>query len=178
MANNRCQQFIDINQSMSSDLNKYNFINKKDYELLEMINKIKQTIDNYLIIKENSVAFINFKNNLFHLFVDLHFVTAYLYIYNTCNININDINGDNINVFHENCAQLFKSKNDKYGDAFATYGVVGIIVRVGDKISRINKMYETVQEVQDTSIKTDNESINDTLIDLSNYCSMAAMLIN
>ena len=31
--------------------------------------------------------------------------------------------------------ELFKKKNNDYGDAFATYGTVGIIVRLGDKIT-------------------------------------------
>ena len=34
--------------------------------------------------------------------------------------------------------ELFKQKNKDYGDAFATYGTVGVLVRMGDKISRLN----------------------------------------
>ena len=36
--------------------------------------------------------------------------------------------------------ELFRKKNTDYGDAFATYGTVGVIVRMGDKIQRLNSV--------------------------------------
>lgn len=67
---------------------------------------------------------------------------------------------------------LFEKKNSDYGDAFATYGSVGVIVRIGDKIQRLlsisNKGITLV----------DNESLRDTLIDLHNYAAMAVMLLD
>jgi len=33
--------------------------------------------------------------------------------------------------------ELFRKKNADYGDAFATYGPIGVIVRMGDKINRL-----------------------------------------
>ena len=33
--------------------------------------------------------------------------------------------------------ELFKRKNKDYGDAFANYGPIGVIVRIGDKIQRL-----------------------------------------
>jgi len=68
--------------------------------------------------------------------------------------------------------ELFRKKNMDYGDAFATYGSIGVIVRMGDKIQRllsINKKGITF---------IDNESLRDTLIDLHNYAAMAIMLID
>ena len=38
---------------------------------------------------------------------------------------------------HEEAFSLFKSKNKDYGDAFAKYGPVGVIMRMSDKISRL-----------------------------------------
>jgi len=68
--------------------------------------------------------------------------------------------------------ELFIKKNTDYGDAFATYGTVGVIVRMGDKIQRLisvtNKGVSLV----------DNESLRDTLIDLYNYAAMGIMLID
>ena len=32
---------------------------------------------------------------------------------------------------------LFEKKNKDYGDAFANYGPIGVIVRMGDKIQRL-----------------------------------------
>jgi hypothetical protein len=67
---------------------------------------------------------------------------------------------------------LFKNKNQDYGDAFANYGIVGILVRLGDKISRI-------QNITHNSITIINtESLRDTLIDLHNYSAMAIMLLD
>ena len=67
---------------------------------------------------------------------------------------------------------LFKRKNEDYGDAFATYGPVGVLVRIGDKISRLIS-------IEKRGIKlVDDESLKDTLIDLHNYSAMAIMLMN
>ena len=68
--------------------------------------------------------------------------------------------------------ELFKKKNADYGDAFATYGTIGVIVRLGDKISRLSSISKTgVTLVED-------EKIRDTLIDLHNYAAMAIMLLD
>tara|TARA_B110000444_G_scaffold165547_1_gene154714 strand:+ start:220 stop:579 length:360 start_codon:yes stop_codon:yes gene_type:complete len=68
--------------------------------------------------------------------------------------------------------ELFKKKNADYGDAFAKYGVVGILVRMGDKIARL-------QSISTKSVSLVNtESLRDTLIDLHNYSAMAIMLLD
>ena len=68
--------------------------------------------------------------------------------------------------------QLFRQKNQDYGDAFAAYGPVGVLVRIGDKIARLNHITNTgVTLVKD-------ENLRDTLIDLHNYAAMAIMLLD
>ena len=67
---------------------------------------------------------------------------------------------------------LFTKKNKDYGDSFATYGPVGVIVRRGDKISRLCSI--TTKKVS----LVDTESLRDTLIDLHNYSAMAIMLLD
>ena len=68
--------------------------------------------------------------------------------------------------------ELFKKKNSDYGDAFATYGVIGVLVRMGDKILR-------AQSITHSSIALVNsETLRDTLIDLHNYSAMAIMLLD
>jgi hypothetical protein len=68
--------------------------------------------------------------------------------------------------------ELFKKKNSDYGDAFASYGVIGVLVRMGDKILR-------AQSITNSSIALVNsESLRDTLIDLHNYSAMAIMLLD
>ena len=68
--------------------------------------------------------------------------------------------------------EIFLRKNKDYGDAFATYGPVGVIVRIGDKIARLTSVSSSgVNLVQD-------ETIRDTLMDLHNYAAMAVMLLD
>jgi hypothetical protein len=68
--------------------------------------------------------------------------------------------------------ELFKKKNQDYGDAFAKYGVLGVLVRMGDKIARL-------QSISTKSVSLVNsESLRDTLIDLHNYSAMAIMLLD
>lgn len=67
---------------------------------------------------------------------------------------------------------LFEKKNKDYGDAFANYGPVGVIVRMGDKINRLSSITNNGISL------VDNESIRDTLIDLHNYSAMAIMLLD
>lgn len=68
--------------------------------------------------------------------------------------------------------ETFLKKNKDYGDAFATYGPIGVIVRIGDKISRLMSVTKSgINFVED-------ETIRDTLMDLHNYSAMAVMLLD
>ena len=67
---------------------------------------------------------------------------------------------------------IFIKKNTDYGDAFAKYGPVGVIIRMGDKISRLISVTKNgVNMVKD-------ENIRDTLLDLHNYTAMGIMLLD
>jgi hypothetical protein len=68
--------------------------------------------------------------------------------------------------------ELFCKKNRDYGDAFATYGTVGVIVRLGDKIQRLLSVSKNGVTL------VDSESLRDTLIDLHNYAAMGVMLMD
>lgn len=68
--------------------------------------------------------------------------------------------------------ELFRRKNQDYGDSFADYGAVGVLVRMSDKIKRY-------MSVSNNGISLVNdEALRDTLIDLHNYSAMAIMLID
>tara|TARA_A100001011_G_scaffold104659_1_gene110753 strand:- start:1025 stop:1465 length:441 start_codon:yes stop_codon:yes gene_type:complete len=68
--------------------------------------------------------------------------------------------------------KLFCKKNKDYGDAFADYGVVGVLVRLGDKIRR-------AQSISNNGVSlVSDESFRDTLIDLHNYAAMGVMLLD
>ena len=79
---------------------------------------------------------------------------------------------EQLNNLQQEALARFKKKNADYGDAFATYGPVGVIVRIGDKISRLHSITQRGITMVDT------ESLRDTLIDLHNYAAMAAMLLD
>lgn len=68
--------------------------------------------------------------------------------------------------------ELFTKKNRDYGDSFANYGPIGVIVRMGDKINRLT----TITNSGITMVET--ESIRDTLMDLHNYAAMVIMLMD
>ena len=67
---------------------------------------------------------------------------------------------------------LFSRKNADYGDAFAQYGPVGVLVRLGDKMSR-------AQSISRKGVTlVDEECLRDTLLDLHNYAAMGVMLLD
>jgi len=68
--------------------------------------------------------------------------------------------------------ELFKKKNADYGDAFAKYGTIGVLMRIEDKIQR------SISITKNGINLVNDESLKDTLIDLHNYAAMALMLIN
>jgi len=68
--------------------------------------------------------------------------------------------------------ELFTRKNADYGDAFAKYGVIGVLMRIEDKIQRSLSITKNgVNLVSD-------EGIRDTLLDLHNYAAMALMSLD
>lgn len=68
--------------------------------------------------------------------------------------------------------ELFKKKNKDYGDSFAEYGSIGVLIRIGDKLKRL-------QTIEKNKINlVEEESVRDTLIDLFNYSAMAIMLLD
>jgi hypothetical protein len=75
------------------------------------------------------------------------------------------------NVYKE-ARELFIKKNTDYGDAFASYGPIGVLVRMGDKTRRLSSIEKN------KIINVNDENLRDTLIDLHNYSAMAIMLMD
>ncbi len=71
-----------------------------------------------------------------------------------------------------NALELFAKKNADYGDAFAKYGVVGVLMRIEDKIQRCLSI------TKNGVVLVNDEKIQDTLLDLHNYAAMALKLLN
>tara|TARA_B100000287_G_C20670132_1_gene793085 strand:+ start:3923 stop:4318 length:396 start_codon:yes stop_codon:yes gene_type:complete len=73
----------------------------------------------------------------------------------------------------DECRELFEKKNKDYGDSFSTYGTVGVLVRISDKLRRFTNISSKSVEIQ-----VSDETLRDTLMDLHNYSAMAIMLLN
>ena len=79
---------------------------------------------------------------------------------------------EQMEIIQKEGLELFKKKNADYGDAFAKYGIIGVLMRIEDKIQRSLSITKNgVNLVKD-------ENIRDTLLDLHNYAAMGLMLID
>ena len=64
--------------------------------------------------------------------------------------------------------ELFIKKNADYGNSYKQFGLIGVLVRLQDKMNR-------AMNVTQNSIQVKDETLRDTLIDLHNYAAMALM---
>jgi len=79
---------------------------------------------------------------------------------------------EQMKIIQNQALELLTKKNTDYGDAFAKYGVIGVLIRIQDKLQRSMSITKNgVNLIQD-------EAIRDTLIDLHNYAAMALMLLD
>ena len=79
---------------------------------------------------------------------------------------------EQMKIIQNEALELFKKKNIDYGDAFAKYGIIGVLMRIEDKLQRSMSITKNgVNLIND-------EGIRDTLIDLHNYAAMALMLLD
>ena len=63
---------------------------------------------------------------------------------------------------------LFMKKNRDYGNSYKDFGLIGILVRLNDKINRIKALHENNKNEVD-------EQIEETINDLYNYCIIGLM---
>ena len=75
------------------------------------------------------------------------------------------------NIQHE-ALSLFEKKNTDYGNSFANDGIVGVLVRLGDKIQRLKHV------TNNGIILVNDETLRDTLLDLHNYSIMSLILFD
>lgn len=69
-------------------------------------------------------------------------------------------------------AKIYSAKNHDYGNSFEQsldkFGIIASVVRLGDKMNRIESLAKKEAQVKD-------ESIKDTLLDLASYSVMTLM---
>lgn len=82
------------------------------------------------------------------------------------------ITKENIQNAHDELLQTFVDKNADYGNSFESsleeYGLIAALIRMEDKMGRLRTLIKSEAKVKD-------ESISDTLRDLSNYALMASV---
>jgi len=78
---------------------------------------------------------------------------------------------EQLKEIQHNALELFTRKNADYGDAFAKFGLIGVLMRIEDKIQRALSISKTGVTL------VDDEGLSDTLLDLHNYAAMGLMLI-
>ena len=77
---------------------------------------------------------------------------------------------EQLKSIQQEALELFARKNADYGDAFAKYGLVGVLMRIEDKIQR------ALSITKSGVVLVDDEKLKDNLLDLHNYAAMALML--
>ncbi len=84
------------------------------------------------------------------------------------------VNPTNMKGAHNELLAIFERKNSDYGNSFEEslekHGIIAAIVRMEDKMGRLNSLAKKGYEQ-----KVSDESLVDTLKDLSNYALMTAV---
>lgn len=82
------------------------------------------------------------------------------------------ITKENMQNAHDELLKTFVNKNADYGNSFESsleeYGLIAALIRMEDKMGRLRTLIKSEAKVRD-------ESISDTLRDLSNYALMASV---
>lgn len=85
------------------------------------------------------------------------------------------ITKENMQNAHDELLQTFVDKNADYGNSFESsleeYGLIAALIRMEDKMGRLRTLIKSEAKVKD-------ESISDTLRDLSNYALMASVWLD
>ena len=85
------------------------------------------------------------------------------------------ITKENMQKAHDKLLQTFVDKNADYGNSFEKsleeYGLIAALIRMDDKMGRLRTLIKSEAKVKD-------ESISDTLRDLSNYALMASVWLD
>ena len=75
-----------------------------------------------------------------------------------------------LSVILDNIIKLVLSKNHDYGDAWQRFGIFTPLIRINDKLLRLETLMSKVAKVE--------ENVIDTLVDIVGYSMLATMRIN
>lgn len=129
---------------------------------LENIRKIKSQLLNNLSICATSVIIQEqTQPTIKECLIEL--ASSSLYI-------LSQIKGISPQTIISDNTELFEKKNTDYGNSFVDFELIGIIVRLNDKINRILNLGDVPPETMQV-----DEKIEDTINDLYNYCIIGLM---
>ena len=162
---------INYGESFACEYNKNNMIEclvKNMVNRAEFLDEIITNSTRYII----TTNMMYMQEKFINLSVDLIYLITLMnsepkqysnrdYLKQNINKNMNDLHA------------IFSKKNKDYGDAFLKFGIIGIIVRLGDKFYRLNTLSKST-----VSPAVTDESFKDTLLDIYNYCIIAIMLLD
>jgi len=151
------KRFLDSLNSLKSAT--INF--KESVNYCSLYSTQQELLDNF-IINDIKIEIKLSIRSLEDLIIKLHSI---------CVLLLNPENSENITNIYNNCYLTFQLKNADYGNSFVDFGLIGIIVRINDKINRLKKITVTTPNII-------NEKIEDTLMDLINYTIISHLIIN
>ncbi len=67
---------------------------------------------------------------------------------------------------------IFAKKNSDYGSSFRIDGLVGIVLRLGDKLMRLKQTSKDGHVIQ-----VKDEGLGELFLDMGNYCDMGLILL-
>lgn len=118
--------------------------------------------------KSNYITCLN--HNTYEITID-NTEALYETLFNIAILSLNILNIQKNELktkIKETNRKLFIKKNSDYGNSYKDFGLIGILVRLNDKINRILTLEYKKTEVM-------NESIEDSINDLYNYCIIGLM---
>jgi len=135
-------------------------------------------IDNSLILdfdKCDKILQLAFRKLLIGVIDPIDIKPVFDKVKNTAIFKILETNKTSIESILDESFNLGVSKNNDYGsENILKFGIIGIIVRIGDKIAR----YKNLTTNKNAQQKVKDETIKDTLMDIVNYATYGEMLSN
>lgn len=174
------KSFLEKIRENSKDSSLYDEFSKKEGSLKDLCIVVLK--EGYLPISvekrinrvqpEESIinAFRDFKNENFYIFS-----SSYRYLEDPVTDQSNNP-PKNVKEFRNialGLADLYEKKNRNYGDSFGKslekYGKISALTRISDKFNRLEN------GILSKDFDPDDESLEDTLLDMASYCIMTSM---
>jgi hypothetical protein len=152
-----------VNYHVESGLRDYFMISRNDINCKNVFMVLRDKMLNGIKISKEGIV-LNDHYNIEIVLKDIHCYSA-LFLDNRADCD------ERLLHIHKRGLEIFIKKNHDYGDAFATFGIVGILIRMNDKMERIMSIIKN-------GVIMVPESVEDTLLDLHNYATMCLMLYN